>query len=181
MRQAPNFVDLTGQRFGKRLVIRKEKTLTYNGKKSNARWLVKCDCGSERVISTPNLKRSTSCGCDLSYTKHSGLKRRKDIHVPKNKSHLKRTFNLTIERFNEMLEEQDGKCKLCKDVLLKTPCVDHDHSCCPGKTSCGKCIRGLICFSCNTALGNMKDSVGRLQLAIDYLTIWNDKKCELKN
>jgi hypothetical protein len=30
-----------------------------------------------------------------------------------------------------------------------------DHACCPGeKSSCGKCIRGLLELSCKTALGH---------------------------
>jgi len=23
--------------------------------------------------------------------------------------------------------------------------IDHDHACCPGKRSCGKCVRGALC------------------------------------
>jgi hypothetical protein len=30
--------------------------------------------------------------------------------------------------------------------------VDHDHACCQKKNrSCGKCIRGLLCHTCNIA------------------------------
>lgn len=34
--------------------------------------------------------------------------------------------------------------------------VDHDHRCCPGPRSCGKCTRALICRNCNLAIGRIE-------------------------
>lgn len=47
--------------------------------------------------------------------------------------------------------------------------VDHDHSCCPGSVTCGKCVRGALCRSCNTALGLLNDSAARLDQLARYL------------
>lgn len=52
-------------------------------------------------------------------------------------------------------------CEICKEVVGKTLCVDHDHT--TGK------IRGTLCGQCNTGLGLFKDNVGLLHLAIAYL------------
>jgi hypothetical protein len=43
--------------------------------------------------------------------------------------------------------------------------VDHDHSCCPGPTSCGMCIRGYLCHECNTAEGLLRTSLRARRLA----------------
>lgn len=47
--------------------------------------------------------------------------------------------------------------------------VDHDHGCCPGKGSCGKCVRGLLCSGCNRAVGYAGDSPAILANLISYL------------
>lgn len=45
--------------------------------------------------------------------------------------------------------------------------TDHDHACCPDeKASCGECVRGLLCLSCNTTLGLIER---KYELARAYL------------
>lgn len=83
---------------------------------------------------------------------------------------LKR-FGLTVENYIDLEKSQNGVCKICNlpEENRRRLCVDHDHSCCPDTSSCGKCVRGLICFKCNTALGMVKDNPETLQKMIDYL------------
>jgi len=45
-------------------------------------------------------------------------------------------------------------CAVCR--MTENLSVDHDHSCCPGEHSCGKCIRGFLCRTCNFAEGLLK-------------------------
>jgi len=83
-------------------------------------------------------------------------------------------YRLTSEEFDVKLKEQEGKCPLCLTVL-ENPDVDHDHSCCSQRYTCGKCTRGLLCHSCNTALGLFDESKEVLQRAIDYLKQWKER------
>ena len=48
--------------------------------------------------------------------------------------------------------------------------VDHDHRCCPGAHSCGSCLRGLLCPSCNSAAGMLRDDPSLALKLADYLT-----------
>jgi hypothetical protein len=166
-----NFRDLVGQRFGKRIVISRMPTPIYNGKKGSSMWLVRCDCGKENVVATSTLKHGKSCGCDTSNYQQSGLTRRSPIpeKIRNNDGHRRLQFGLTPEKFQEMINFQDNRCDVCRKTFTRTPHVDHDHSCCPGIKSCGKCIRGLLCHHCNSALGNLKDDIGILQSAVMYL------------
>lgn len=77
--------------------------------------------------------------------------------------------------FNSMWLAQQGLCAVCGILMLPKGCdpesvvVDHDHRCCSGQTSCGKCVRGLIHKRCNLILGNAEDSPELLLLAAAYL------------
>ena len=66
------------------------------------------------------------------------------------------------------LESRQGmQCAICHRTLPLV--IDHDHACCPGKRSCGRCIRGLLCDLCNRGLGMFKDDPIRLRAAAEYL------------
>ena len=90
------------------------------------------------------------------------------------KAHQKRvgeTFGLKPGQYAQLLAAQGGVCYIChrKPVSKRLAC-DHDHSCCPGPTSCGKCVRGLLCRACNRdVLGHLRDDVEALRRAIAYL------------
>lgn len=103
----------------------------------------------------------------------------------KNK-HLKRNYGLTLFQFNQMLDEQQGKCCTCARTLdrerFKTakgkgrssaePVVDHCHT--SGK------VRGILCLHCNTALGHVFDNLDILNKMIGYLATTNDKQTHIE-
>ncbi|WP_425427475.1 endonuclease domain-containing protein [Actinomadura meyerae] len=65
-------------------------------------------------------------------------------------------------------------CAVCGatagDSLGRSFHVDHDHDCCDWVVgSCGKCIRGLLCTSCNKAAGMLRDSPQLASALADYL------------
>jgi hypothetical protein len=85
-----------------------------------------------------------------------------------------RRFRMTPEEFEKILNAQGRACAICRTTTpsgkYRQWCVDHDHRCCPGrKKSCGKCIRGLLCASCNHALGEAKDNPAILREMANYI------------
>lgn len=77
--------------------------------------------------------------------------------------HLRRKFGITIEDYAAMLEAQGGGCAICgrPEPEGGSLHVDHDHV--TGR------VRGLLCFRCNGALGNLDEDVDRLADAMAYL------------
>jgi hypothetical protein len=72
-------------------------------------------------------------------------------------------YGITRDDYELLLENQGNKCKICESefVTENEIRIDHNHN--------TNQVRGLLCHSCNVALGHMRDSVELLERAINYL------------
>jgi hypothetical protein len=89
--------------------------------------------------------------------------------------HLVRAYGITEARYEEMFSEQSGLCAICRkaethiDKVRGTPkslAVDHCH-----RTGV---VRDLLCWTCNSTLGKIGESVDLLRAMIGYLEKWSD-------
>lgn len=72
------------------------------------------------------------------------------------KKQLERRYKMTPESYDFQLRSQGGHCALCEAdqaTHKRRMSVDHDHNCCAGHESCGKCLRGILCANCNRKIG----------------------------
>lgn len=117
--------------------------------------------GEDRVM---NRKKYCSKECKSKHRTTSGA--RIDTHLWTN-------FRIRESDYEQILIDQNFRCAICgihQSETKKAFAVDHDHSCCNSKRTCGKCIRGLLCFECNIGLGKFKDSPVLLTNALAYLS-----------
>ena len=71
-----------------------------------------------------------------------------------------RGYGISIEEYDRMKKEQGSKCAICgRGGHLY---VDHNHN--TGE------VRGLLCNSCNSAIGQLQDSPAVVTKALRYLT-----------
>ncbi len=71
------------------------------------------------------------------------------------KSRVQRVYSTTGDEYDALKAWQGGVCYVCRVATGRTKslAVDHDHACCPGPVSCGRCVRALCCGPCNQMLG----------------------------
>lgn len=79
-----------------------------------------------------------------------------------------RSYGIDSDAYQSLLKEQNGKCGICHQPeineymgTVRELAVDHCHE--------TGAVRGLLCFKCNTGLGQLGDTIESLQEAIIYL------------
>jgi hypothetical protein len=79
-------------------------------------------------------------------------------HPTKMKAFRLKKYNISSAQFDAMVADQAGLCAMCTKPMSPRlgTCVDHDRRCCPGTSSCGACVRGLLCRVCNASLGHFE-------------------------
>jgi len=82
-------------------------------------------------------------------------------------------FDISPERFARLLALQVGRCAVCRADLAELPTqkihIDHDHAHCPTVPTCGKCVRGIVCASCNLRLRHYEDRRPEMEAMQAYL------------
>lgn len=126
-------------------VMKSMKSKTFGAKKCK-------DCNSTtRKLSKPGPRCAT---CHRI--------RRSKAQEARRLAYVARQYNLTPEQYealrSHLRRNSSGSymCPICD--VRQVRAVDHDHKCCPGKTSCGRCVRGLLCTICNKYLGMIRDN-----------------------
>lgn len=142
-----------------------------------------CRCGIEKLKEEFNKSSShrdglaSDCkGCNrikMRLWNKNNVERRKEIYNNSRRANvstrrstvLKYAYGITLDHFNGMYKDRDGKCDICGNRLpdcgTKGLYVDHCHT-------LGH-VRGLLCRKCNHAVGYLNDDIVLFQKAITYL------------
>jgi hypothetical protein len=118
-----------------------------------------------RVLSLASFCKAKSSRKGRNSVCRKCAKERKERNKYQNRSRmLQRKYGITSEQYEEMLEGQQGRCKICltRDTGRHPHFeVDHHHG--SGK------VRGLLCHRCNKAIGLIDDNKATLLSAVKYL------------
>jgi hypothetical protein len=124
-------------------------------------------CGQKRALAEfsirTNGRPSSWCKpCDNALSRDWRIRNPEKALQNSRRNSLKRNYGLSLDEYDVLLEAQGGLCAICgvPDEESKLS-VDHCHE--------TNRVRGLLCVTCNFALGHMKDDPDRLIAAAEYL------------
>lgn len=128
-------------------------------KVKNQMWEVLCKhCSKVHIQNQREIRRNAhSMSCETYQPPNKQFEDRRD-------GIIRRQYGITLDEYNQMLENQDYKCAICgneDEVEGRRLAIDHCHT--SGK------VRGLLCGKCNRGLGLFYDTATLLQNAISYL------------
>ena len=127
--------------------------------------LVEKDIDEFHIHSERADKHESQCKqCRVDHNKTTNiLKQTRDAN-------LKRKYGITGDKYDEMMKQQGGMCAICSEPeifehmgngKIKALSVDHNHF--------TKTVRELLCWSCNTMIGNSRENPEILRRGADYL------------
>lgn len=111
-------------------------------------------CSTTKDIREFEKNRNTCKACRNEYHKQkraSNPGRTKEYQI-------KRMYGIDLKKYNTLMATSD-KCEICGSA--NKLCYDHNHD--TGE------FRGVLCHWCNSALGDLKDSISVVSNALKYL------------
>ena len=101
-------------------------------------------------------------GCKHAHRHRSGEARRSEAR----ERELRRDYGLTAQHLVAMVQAQGWRCAVCLKafparLIGKRVHVDHDHR--SGR------VRGVLCATCNLAIGKLGDTAAGVRRALVYL------------
>jgi hypothetical protein len=131
------------------------------------KWCPHCQtCKPHAAFQRTNGKRKRLSGyCKKCQQTINRIKHASRTPEARRNDSYKRLYGITLQEYECMLKEQDGRCKLCGTTEPGGRgnhfAVDHDHV--------TNEIRGLLCQKCNQGLGLFCEDPMLLAKAIKYL------------
>ena len=165
------FLDLSGRRFGKLVVLERVDGYRRPSGKSEARWKCICDCGGETFSDSWSLTHGakTSCGCDVHERLSASMKRTHEKHPE-----IAANFKKMATRHGE------SKTRLYKIWLgMKSRC--NDHGCAGyenyggrGISICKEWENDFLSFMAWALAHGYDESAPRLQCTLDRIDVNGD-------
>lgn len=131
--------------------------------------------GASVVRNADGLKICTRCDVWMPedrFDKHPKASDGLNVHCQNCKAQKRRAglYGMTRPEMDQFIASFGGRCAICSGAEPRDRwAIDHDHTCCPGAQSCGRCVRGLLCARCNLAIGMLNDDPIILRAAAQYI------------
>lgn len=77
--------------------------------------------------------------------------------------YYQRRYRISLVEYQRLLDNQGGKCAICGGIPKNGRRLDVDHDHATGT------LRGLLCASCNTAIGHLREKKSFFLKALEYL------------